>query len=248
MSLHVLLVLLTLVAPALAQTVVIMRRLHTTTTTSTSTSSTTTTTTSTSTSTSTAGATTTTATTTTTTTSTTPPAAWLFIPDDLSTIAAINFGSTANRMYCHDFIPRSTVSAATKMAWSIGGVAASTACSVTLYNADGTTIIRTSGAKDCSTQDTIISATGLSAFTVTRGTTYRECWCNNGTSGQYRSALSGWTSFTGLEFDLHNSANATRQGIAANACTAGAAPSTTGTVTGGAFGSDGFPPLLQISE
>lgn len=155
-----------------------------------------------------------------------------YVPALWSQIAAASLPTTANHLVCYDWTESEGITNATKIGWSMDS-GASTACSVTIYDAGGANIVRTSGTKNCSSASAPISATGLTAFSLTAGNQYRLCWCNNGTTGGLRS-VSGWTSTTGLEVDLHN-VFTTHIGRAANDCTAGAAPSSTGSLTADIF-------------
>lgn len=134
---------------------------------------------------------------------------------------------TANVLRCTAMTPQLSISNATQMAWFVsGGLGGGGLCSFTIYSADGSTQIVTSGAVDCSATGSV-AVTGLSAFALTAGTKVQVCTCANANGGSYLSASSATAIITTMQNAL-----ATPIGTqAANACTAGAAPSTTGALS-----------------
>ncbi len=134
-----------------------------------------------------------------------------------------------DELVCFDFIETVGITNATKWVVEITG-GAGTAASMTLYSAGGASIIRSTGAQDWSTTG-IKTVAGLSTFSTTFGTEYRACYCRDGTGGSLRSATSVTTTVVS---GFHN-ALTTHMGTAANACTNGVAPSSTGALTAGSF-------------
>jgi hypothetical protein len=126
-----------------------------------------------------------------------------------------------NVLWCSDFEPIVGITSATKMAWSAGSGAN---CSLAIYDAAGTTQIAVATGQVCNGGGT--TYTGITGFSLTAGTVYRLCWCFTlGANGFY-------TNPTGSE-TMADVANAfvTHIGSAANSCTLGVPPATTGALT-----------------
>jgi len=127
-----------------------------------------------------------------------------------------------------------TILAATKMAVNITtGYGAGKKVGVAIYpDADGGTAIADSGSLTGSSTPPetagVRTVTGLTAFDLTGGITYRVCFCATATGGAY--AAPNWTATTG--FAALQNAIVASVGRAANDCDANATPpATTGAIT-----------------
>jgi hypothetical protein len=134
-------------------------------------------------------------------------------------------------MRCHRFVATETLVNATKIASGWPQAAAYT-CTVALY-ADGSSGALLASATDAcgvSGGNEIVAATGLTPFTVTKGTTYQLCVCASDSSASFVSVTGG--TGAGELTDLLNEFS-TIGGKSANSCTAGTIlpPSTTGGLT-----------------
>jgi hypothetical protein len=143
---------------------------------------------------------------------------------------------TANVLRCVDFVPPVGITDATTMFFRTGTGSGSGTMGLAYYTADGSTQIREATAA-YTTSNENITASGLSAFTLTAGTTYRQCHCSSSGSGSYIDVPISEP--VGAAF-----ANAVgaHWGTAANACSSGDPPATTGTITP----DDGIGPMLIL--
>ncbi len=190
-----------------------------------------TTTTSTSTTSSTSTSTSTTSTTASTTSSTTVPgesSSFVYVPFGSFTesTGVVAVASTAGQMRCSDFVARRGISAATKMVVEVT-TALDTGSSVHLYNADGSTLLATTGPQNWSSTG-FKAVSGITAFNVAPATSYRLCWCATSSTG---GAFRGSVNVASSTVRSWQEAIAVHQGLAANGCTSGVAPSTTGSLS-----------------
>ncbi len=136
-------------------------------------------------------------------------------------------------------MPEQGIDNATAIAFQVtGGLGGGSFCSVTIYTDDGTSTVATTGALSCATSGPK-AATGLSAFTLTEGTKYQVCICASATGGSYLTGLPAGTVLADLENVF---AGVPLGSIAANTCTAGAAPASTGALSQGGVN----PPIVLI--
>lgn len=143
-------------------------------------------------------------------------------PTALSTAA---FAGTDDVMQCVDWIEKVGIDDATSIEIEVSG-AAGTSSSLTIYSSGGAAVIATTGVQNWSSTG-VKTITGLTAFDLVAGTQYRMCWCRDGTGGTLRSATNATLTVIG---GWHN-ALATHMGTAANTCTTGSAPSSTGSLS-----------------
>jgi len=137
--------------------------------------------------------------------------------------AATTFGE----QQCHAWVPDLGITGGTTVAWYITtGFGVGKKCTVTVYTANGSAQIVTTGPQDCSTSGTVV-VTGLGPFAWTAGTKLWVCLC--GTAGG--SVLTTNTGPSLLLRDFRNALSVPLDAASANDCTAGVAPASTGALT-----------------
>ncbi len=147
----------------------------------------------------------------------------------------------ANVLRCAAWVPPEGITNATSITWYLtGGLGGGGLCSVTIYNADGSAQIRTSGAQNCSTTG-VVSAAGLSAFSLTAGTKVQLCICGNAAGGSYVGAQPG----DSTSIEVLQNVVSPQMTSAANPCIAGVAPVSTGARSGT---TGGFPIGLLATD
>jgi hypothetical protein len=146
---------------------------------------------------------------------------------------------TANQIVCATYVAPFSMTNATKLAQGITG--GSSTCGAAIYpdSDSGTALASISGS--CASQG-VFSATGLTAFSLSAGVAYRVCTCATATSGSYAAIIDNNTA-GGRTADMLNTFGS-RIGTAANNCSAGVPPSTTGVITP----SNAFQPPLTLVE
>jgi hypothetical protein len=136
--------------------------------------------------------------------------------------------NTTDVLDCFAWTPTEGLVNATTIGFFLtGGAGGSTACSVSLYNFDGSSRLATTGALNCGASGPK-SVTGLTPFTIVEGTKYQVCNCVALSGGTYAGAAAGVSN--GIEL-LQNSLSVPLASSAANTCTAAVAPATTGALT-----------------
>jgi hypothetical protein len=136
--------------------------------------------------------------------------------------------NTANVLNCFAWTPTEGLTNATTMSFFLtGGAGGSTACSFAIYNADGSTRLGTTGSVNCGAGGAKV-VTGITPFTLVQGTKYQVCNCVAVSGGTYAAAAAGPS--TGIEL-LQNALSVKLANSAANACTSGVAPATTGALS-----------------
>jgi hypothetical protein len=137
--------------------------------------------------------------------------------------------NTADVMNCFAWTPTEGLTNGTTMAFFMtGGAGGSNACSFTLYSADGTTQMATTGAINCGASGAK-SVTGLTPFTIVQGTKYQVCNCVAVSGGTYAGADPGPSS--GIELLQNALSGAPLATTAANGCTVAVPPATTGALS-----------------
>jgi len=154
-----------------------------------------------------------------------------------------SFGaSPALTMICGRFVMPMTIIGATKLAANVTtGYGVGKKVGMAIYpDNDGASAVASAGniAADVAQ---IVTATGLTAFDLTGGVTYRDCWCATSAAGTF--ANPHWeTNGVGI---LLNSF-VVKIGTAANACDANATPpASTGVLSANAAFA---PPFLVVSS
>lgn len=151
----------------------------------------------------------------------------MYLPTYPDTGTNTSFGG-GNVLVCFGETPTQGITNATQIGFFLtGGLGGGGLCSITLYNADGTTQLGTTGAVNCAASGgkTVGSIT---PFSVTKGTKIQLCTCASVGGGTYLGADPGASSGVQLLQNLSSVPTAT---TAANACTAGVPPATTGVLT-----------------
>ena len=148
-----------------------------------------------------------------------------WLPTRPTTGGSTSYPST-DTLRCAEVVPELSITAV-DMAWYMtGGLGGGGLCSFTIYQPDGSAIIRTSGAVDCSASGNVL-VTGLSPFTLTAGSKVLVCTCANTNGGSYLSATSASAAITTLQNALSVPIGTT----AGNPCSAAVPPSSTGSLT-----------------
>lgn len=136
-----------------------------------------------------------------------------------------NFPTANDALLCTEWIPSVGVSGADRVGWFKNSGSATVGLAI--YNYDGTAQIMEAN----STGDTV---TGLTPFTIDPGTQYRVCMCvTDRTVALYTTGQNA-----NFEFDnVGRFANLflTKFGVAANSCSSGNPPATTGSLTPPSF-------------
>jgi hypothetical protein len=192
------------------------------------------------------GTTTSTSSTTTTGTTTTSPTTTTTIAPPYMMLAALDGSSTnnsnvtANVLQCGRVVAHQSFTGTKIATIFYNSSGSSQTCGVAIYpDSDaGTVLASTSGACPATGSQGVLSATGLTGFTITDDTTYRICAC--ATHALVHFAVAG-----GNADRLARNVNAVvaSSGPAANACTSGALPSTTGTISADNKGQ----PLVEVA-
>ena len=100
---------------------------------------------------------------------------------------------------CVGIVPELGITNATRMGWYVtGGLGAGGKCAFAIYNADGSSLIRTSGNVSCASTAPV-EVTGLSPFSLVAGTKYQVCTCSNTSGGNYLAASSVTSELTNLQ-------------------------------------------------
>jgi len=164
----------------------------------------------------------------------------LWFPYDFpaGTGAAGNGNVANNTLICWAWVPKVVATSFTKAGWfSPSGCGGGSFAGVAIYDAAGSTRIMTTGAQNCNVT-TAIAVTGIAAYSLTAATKYWVCYCASNGAGSYESVPinSGRVGVLGNSFSVPVMAKA------ANACTAGAPPTTTGAFTGDT--GDNISPIL----
>lgn len=165
----------------------------------------------------------------------------LTLPGNVGTNGQV-VSSTGNQLICARIVSPHTITGATKLAcgWPIG-VGGSTSGCATYNDADAGAQLATASASTAAA--TVVSSTGNGSTTYAEGTIYRVCVCSTATATvNYLSAQDNATG-TGHEADVENTF-AVFVGTAANGCSTGVPPSTTGALTG----STGFKVPIVVIE
>jgi hypothetical protein len=132
---------------------------------------------------------------------------------------------TANVLRCFDFVPPVGITDATTMFFRTGTTSGAGTMGLAYYNADGSSQIREATAA-YTTSNENITISGLSAFTVTAGTPYRQCHCSSSGAGSYVDVA-----ISAPVGEAYANAVGTHWGTAANPCVSGNPPDTTGAIT-----------------
>jgi hypothetical protein len=149
------------------------------------------------------------------------------LPGPVST-ATTQYPSTANQLLCAT-VPAPASIAATHFSAVVATGTGGATCGWGIYpdSDSGTVLASVSGS--CATSATVLTTSGLS-LSISRGDLLRVCTCSTASSaGAFYAAQSNSTG-AGYLSSLLNTFSA-HVGTAANACTSGAVPSTTGTIT-----------------
>jgi len=161
--------------------------------------------------------------------------------------------TSANEMVCLRALQMATISP-TKMAFYTSTGSGGSSGGVAIYaDADAGAQQFTTGAVSTATNNTIASVTGLTANTLTAGTVYRWCGCNTGTTAT-AVAVNGTATAQLWNASGTNGGGLLNQyvvsgGTAANACSTGAPPTTTGALTKAIMDgvSHGIVPVVLLS-
>lgn len=149
----------------------------------------------------------------------------------------------ANTLFCWRPVASFAITNATKLGCPFATGTGGSTGGCAIY-ADADAGARQATCSGSTASSGVLVCTGLSAFSLVEGTRYRVCICNTSTSTQYEAP--GFTG-AGQLGDLLTKLEATSVGTAANSCTTGAPPTTTGAITGETPGTNDFrPPLLRV--
>lgn len=141
----------------------------------------------------------------------------------------VALSGSADQLRCAEFPSPFSITGATKITIGITNGVALAQCGAGIYSATGSII---AGANAACTAAGPVTMT-VSSFNLTAATSYRACWCASSTSVQGWSIEEFATAGMGMVNILNT--GATSVGTAANACTVGALPATTGSISAATF-------------
>jgi hypothetical protein len=181
--------------------------------------------------------------TTSTTVTTQPPGpseTFIWAPDiPFQAVSEAGFGSI-DEMKCDAWVPDTGITNATQVTFGWLNSTSGVQCGVAIYSADGSSRLFSTGGLDCSTGSPR-SVTG-SAFSLVAGTKYLLCRCSNTTNLPTFIVTSGAGGSGTALSQIANTLAPAGAFTAANSCTAGSPPST----TGGSNGSDNHVGAVQL--
>lgn len=127
-----------------------------------------------------------------------------------------------DKLQCTSWIPEIGITNATQIWWFVtAGLGGGGTCTMAIYNATGSTLLGSINAADCSATG-IVGGTAA-AFSLTAGTKYQVCTCENTNGGTFLATNGNTTT-------LANALSTTIGSTATNNCLSGIPPTTTGTL------------------
>lgn len=152
----------------------------------------------------------------------------LVIPNYPGAAAQTTSGS-ANQLVCARLVAPYSISGATHITGGVTTGTGGASCGFAIYDdADGGTRRATTGAVSCAAAANITAS--VSSFSLTQGTIYRICYCSTATSTVVFMTVQDSATGTGHMADMMNQVS-TFVGTAANGCSSGAPPTTTGALS-----------------
>jgi hypothetical protein len=153
----------------------------------------------------------------------TSPATFSFIPNTGTngrSSASLTVAQTANRVSCVSFVADTSLSGITKVAAiSSNGGSSSHHCGICIYKADGTQLLFDGGGMSCTgSSSTVMTKTGVAAFSMQAGTKYIECWTTD-------DAAALWVGDRRFFAPVRNAFSTVEDGTAAGTGTSGSCPS-----------------------
>lgn len=143
-------------------------------------------------------------------------------------VKAAAMSSSTDELRCIRFIMPFSITGASHLNFNVTTGAGT--CAMGLFPDDNAGSVLLSNSQSCTATGVKVGTTSPTV-NLDAGTTYRLCMCSSSTS----TLVLAQESFASLKINLIANATTVKEGTAANACTTGALPPTTGALTAASF-------------